>query len=367
VADQPEKPKDDDMHDPGDRGAPFPLGEFLTLCDPCADSPDVQPCLRKDFEAADESAVRARKKYRLAVGKAAILGLIALLIGLGQRMRLPEAPGGTRSPDPWLPVEFAYTLLALTFVLAAILTGKQAHWLTERFRAERLRLLKFKLLIDPKLWRAALRDLSPWRNQLETGRRTIANQSEEALDTLKLTDAMPDLPATDDCLAVEVPALQRLLEYYRRKRLGAQLEYFEGTTRKKSTLANPRLPPLFFFVGISLVLCNDILEWATKGAQNRRIELTILALALASFAVPMGWSAIRTIRGAHEFSRNAARSHARHAALAELSRSLDAATAGPPERWDRPVIFGYLYLCEGILASDQHEWIRLMRDAEWYG
>lgn len=120
-------------------------------------------------------------------------------------------------------------------------------------------------------------------------------------------------------------------------------------------------------MGISLVLCNDILEWATKDAQNHRMHLTILWLTLASFAVPMGWSAIRTLRGAHEFSRNVARSHGRHAALAELSRSLDAATEGPPARWDRPVIFGYLYLCEGILASDQHEWIRLMRDAEWYG
>ena len=367
MADQPEKPKDDDMHDPRDRGAPFPLGEFLTLCDPRAESPDVQPCLRKDFEEADMSALRAQKKYRWAVGKAAILGLIALLIGLGQRIGLPETSGGKKSPNPWLVLDFLYTLVALGFVLTAILTGKQGHWLNERFRAERMRLLKFKLLIDPRLWHAGLRDLAPWRNRLETGRRTIANQSEEILDALKLSDAMPDLPATDDCLAVEVPALQRLLEYYRRKRLGFQLEYFEGSARKKMALANSRLPPVFFFVGISLVLCNDILEWATKDAQNRRIELTILVLALASFAVPMGWSAIRSLRGAHEFSRNVARSYARHAALAEVSSSLDTATAGPPERWDRPVIFGYLYLCEGILASDQHEWIRLMRDAEWYG
>jgi hypothetical protein len=367
VADQQDKPKDDDMHDPRDRGAPFPLGEFLTLCDPCAERPDVRPCLRKDFEDADASAVRAQKKYRWAVGKAAILGLIALLIGLRQRIGVSQEPCVGRSQNPWLVLEFLYTVVALGFVLAAILTGKQAHWLSKRFQAERLRLLKFKLLIDPKLWHASIRDLTPWGNRLETGRRTIANQSEEVLDALKFSDAMPDLPATEDCLAVEVPALQRLLEYYRRKRLGFQLEYFEGRARKKMALANPRLPPIFFFAGIALVLCNNIVEWATKDAENSRIQLTILVLALLSFAVPMGWSAIRTLRGAHEFSRNVSRSHARQAALAELSGSLDAATAGPPEHWDRPVIFGYLYLCEGILAADQHEWIRLMRDAEWYG
>lgn len=358
---------DDDMHDPKDRGAPFPLGEFLTLCDPCAESPDAQPCLRKDFEKADVNAIEAQSAYRSVVGTAAILGLVALLLGLGQRIWLPEASGDQKPPNPWLVAEFFYTVVALLFVLAALLTGKQAHWLSERFKAERLRLLKFKLLIDPKLWHADLRDLAPWRNRLETGRRTIANQSEGILDALKLSDAMPDLPATAEGLAVEVPALQKLLEYYRRKRLGAQLEYFERKMRQKMTLANPRLPPIFFFVGISLVLCHDILEWATNEAQTRRIELTSQALILASFAVPLGWSAIRTLRGAHEFSRNAARSHARHAALAEISRNLDTATAGPPERWDRPVIFGYLYLCEGILASDQHEWMRLMKDAEWYG
>ncbi len=357
---------DDDMHDPNDRGADFPLGEFLTLCDPCADSSEVQPCLRKEFEEADGHALDAQRSYRFVVGMAAVLGVIALLLGLGQRIGIPASRSAT-DPNPWLTAEFIYTAVALIFVLFAILTGKQAHWLSERFRAERLRLLKFKLLIDPKLWKTGVKDLSSWRNRVETGRRQIANQSEENLDAIKLSDAMPDLPATNDCLAVEPSALQRLLEYYRRKRLGVQLEYFEGKMRKKSALANSRLPPLFFFAGIAFVLCNYILEWSTKGVRNERIESAILVLALLSFAVPMGWSAIRTVRGAHEFSRNAARSHARHAALAELSRSLDAATAGPRERWDRPVIFGYLALCEGILASDQHEWIRLMRDAEWYG
>lgn len=352
---------DDDMHDPGDRGAPFPLGEFLTICDPGLGATSEPPSLRKDFEEADRKANRAQDAYSRVVRFAAVLGLLALLIGLAQRLWAP------RPEEFWLEVEFAYTAVALLFVLAAMLSGKQEHWLSERFRAERLRLLKFKLLIEPKLWHGAPRDLAPWRNRIETGRRSIANQSDELLDALKLSDAMPDLPPTADCLAVEAPALQRLLEYYRRKRLGAQLEYFEGRMHKKMALANPRLPPLFFFVGIALVLCADMLEWATKGTPSRRIELTSLALVMASFAVPMGWSAIRTVRGAHEFSRNKARSHARHSALSEISRNLDAATGSPPDRWDRPMIFGYLYLCEGILAGDQHEWIRLMKDAEWHG
>lgn len=359
---------DDDMHDPEDRAAPFPLGEFLRICDPCAESPGARPCFRQEFVEADARADRAQRAYGRVVRTAAILGVGALLLGLAQRLFGPHGVGADTAGNRLLvPLEFLYTLVALLVALAALLTGRQERWLSERFQAERLRLLKFRLLIDPKLWQPGKRDLGPWRNRLETERRVIANPPDGILDALKASDSLAELPATEDCLAVEPSALQRLLEYYRRKRLGSQLEYFEGRMRKRMRLANPRLPGIFFFAGIALVLCNDILEWATRGTANGRIETVSMALVLASLAVPMGWSAIRTVRGAHEFSRNASRSHARHAALSEIARHLDEATAAPPERWDRPAIFGYLSICEGVLAADQHEWMRLMRDAEWHG
>ena len=358
---------DDDMHDPKDRAAPLPLGEFLRICDPCAESPAARPCFRAEFVEADARANRARRAYARVVRIAALMGVGALLLGLAQRLFGSHESGASPGGSFLLALEFAYTLAALLVALAALLMGRQERWLSERFRAERLRLLKFRLLIDPKLWRPGLRDLAPWRNRLETEQRVIANQPDGILDALKATDSLAQLPATEDCLAVDPSALMRLLEYYRRKRLGSQLEYFEERMRKKMRHANPRLPGIFFFAGIALVLCNDILEWATRGTRIGRVETASMALVLASLAVPMGWSAIRIVRGAHEFSRNASRSHARHAALSEIAHHLDEATASSPDRWDRPAIFGYLSLCEGVLAADQHEWMRLMKDAEWHG
>ena len=357
----PVKEPDDDMHDPRDRTAPFPLGDYLRLCDPCADEQGERPCLRQEFDRADREAIGAQEAYNGVVRSGAAFGVLALLAGLGQRLWAEHAP------DVLIAVEFLITGAALFFVLKTMLSAKQEHWLTKRFQAERLRLLKFEHLIDPNLWKIGVRDLSPWANRITTGQREIASQTDEVLDALKISDAIPDLPATDDCLAVEVSALQRLLEYYRRKRLGAQLQYFEDKMHRKLAIANPRLPAVFFFTGVALVLGSDLLEFAARGSPSRRVEWMSGALVLAAFAFPMGWSAIRTVRGAFEFSRNAARSHARHGALAEISRSLDAATAKPPEKWDRPMIFGYLHLCEGVLASDQHEWIRLMKDVEWHG
>lgn len=361
MVEAPAAEPDDDMHDPGDRSKPFPLGEYLTLCDPCAGTASDRPCLRKAFEDADRDALESQGAFNGVVRTAAVMGVVAMLLGLAQRL-WSEHAGVT-----WIAVDFGITALALFFVLKAMISAKHEKWLSERFRAEQLRLLKFKHLIDPRLWDPGLRDLTPWKNRLETGQREIANQTDEVLDALKVSDSIPDLPATDDCLAVDVPALRRLLDYYRRKRLGAQLQYFEGKMHRKMAIANPRLPAVFFFVGIVLVLFSDFAELVTNLGGARKFLWPGLVLVLLAFAVPMGWNAIRIIRGAFEFNRNAARSHARHAALADISRSLDAATERPPERWDRPQIFGYLHLCEGVLASDQHEWIRLMKDVEWHG
>src|SRR5262249_18725591 len=157
---------------------------------------------------------------------------------------------------------------------------------------------------------------------LETGQREIASETDEVLDAVRISDAIPDLPATSDCQAVEGDALERLLGYYRRKRLGAQLKYFERRMHRKMAIANPKLASIFFFLGIALVLCSDIVEWIGYGAPGPRGEKTGKILLLLAFGVPMGWSAVRIIRGAFEFSRNSARSHARHSALAEVSASL---------------------------------------------
>jgi hypothetical protein len=354
------------MHDPGDRGKPFPLGRYLTLCDP---NPSTeQSCLRKDFDDADGEAIHGQGGYKKIVRSAAILGLGVLLWGLFQHLFGPFFEESPALHKIFFCGELLYTLGVLGLVLYAIVTSRRDRWLNERFKAERLRLLKFNCLIDPLLWQTKDPDLTSWRSQLEVERNTIAAQSEESLETMKISDAMPDLPSTGHCKAVEIAALQCLLEYYQRKRLDSQLRYFAGRIKKGRGLADsPHLPPIFFFVGIALALGNLILEWATHGTVNVNAARLSNWLVFGSFAAPLGWSALRTQRGAHEVSRNLMRSHARHGALSEISRSLSKATGAPPEEWDRPVIFGYLYLCENILAADQHEWIRLMGEAEWYG
>lgn len=369
AVERPGSPRpDDDMHDrkEEDRNAPFPLGPFLRLCDPYAGKEGPEPCLRSDFEDADGRARREQRIHHRLVQCSVLSGFVAIFAGLAQNLfkwcwlRPPDGIG--------FRIEFVFTITALVLVLWALFSRKQETWLLERFKAERLRLVKFRLLIEPKLWQPGSTDIEPVRARVESERTRILHMPEDLLDALKNEDALPDLPRTDDCARVEPAALSRLLDYYRRKRIGFQLRYFEERMRQKAPRTENRmLQPLFFFLGIALSLANLLIEWATNGDPVGHLEAATRWLVFFALILPFGWSAIRTLRGSREFARNRARSHARHASLSELRRGLEAATGGPAESWDRVMIFGYLFLCEGLLAADQHEWIRLMREAEVYG
>ncbi len=370
AADAPRKPdtaeRDDDMHDPTDRGKAFPLGPFLRLCDPYDGKKGPEPCLRTDFDDADRRAAGGQGAHSFLVVASVLCGLTAIFWGLGSQLRRPWPP----SPDEvhggagwWF--EAGLTGLALILVLWTLIRATQKTWLIERYKAEHLRLIKFRLLIEPSLWNGDVKDMQDLQHDLETRRAKVAHAPHKLLEALAHSDALPDLPSTESCRRVDLVQLQRLLDYYRRKRLDFQLRYFERKMGEKlSWLDNSLWQPVFFFVAIGLSAFNLMLESPWSQPSNAAI---VRVLVFGSLAVPFGWAAIRTLRGAHERVRNQARSHARYDSLAEIRRSLDAEVARDAEHLDPTKIFGYLYLCEGLLAADQHEWLRLMTEAEAYG
>jgi hypothetical protein len=358
---------DDDMHDgdPKDRDAPFPLGPFLRLCDPYDGKRGPEPCLRSDFDDADARAGGGQGWHGFFVIASVVCGFIALFWGLKAQLfgqKCPPVPthGGAAY---WLEVGF--TGLALILVLWTLIRATQKTWLIERYKAEHLRLIKFRLLIEPSLWNGDTKDMREVQNDLETRRAKVAHAPRLLLEALAHSDALPDLPSTDSCRKVDPGQLRRLLDYYRRKRLDFQLRYFERKMGEKlSWLENSLWQPVFFFFGLGLSAVNLILE--SPWIQSSDETLTH-SLVFGSLLLPFGWGAIRTLRGAHERLRNQARSHARYDSLAEIRRSLDLEVNRDPEHFDPTKIFGYLYLCEGLLAADQHEWLRLMTEAEAYG
>jgi len=213
---------DDDMHDrTEDRDAPFPLGPFLRLCDPYDGKEGPEPCLRSDFDDADGRARGEQRVHHRLVWCSVLSGFVAIFAGLAQNLfkwRWLRPPDGIG-----FRIEFVFTIAALVLVLWALFSRKQETWLLERFKAERLRLVKFRLLIEPRLWQPGSAELEPVRARVESERTRILHMPEDLLDALKNADALPDLPRTDDCSRVEPAALTRLLDYYRNKRIGFQL------------------------------------------------------------------------------------------------------------------------------------------------
>jgi hypothetical protein len=82
-------------------------------------------------------------------------------------------------------------------------------------------------------------------------------------------------------------------------------------------------------------------------------------LVVLAAAVPVLGSCVRLLRGSREFARNRLRYLATYQALVELDERLMIAE---PDR-----LVQELWYAERILENESREWLRLMREAEWYG
>jgi hypothetical protein len=114
---------------------------------------------------------------------------------------------------------------------------------------------------------------------------------------------------------------------------------------------------------VIMVAAHVIVGHVTTGAGDRSsLEAASTLLIAASAGFPVTWAGIRTFRAARESSRNVARSTARREMLDEVARRLDEDRRAEPTS-----LLGELQICELVLDSDQREWLRLMREVEWYG
>jgi hypothetical protein len=346
--------------------------------------------LYPSFRNIDESAQEDQARHRRLTFWASVLGAFAILLGLLGLM-VGDAP------LPLVIAELVLALLTAGFVLYGVYSYRREDWLLHRWQAEQLRLLKYSFLLDPRLWKSEAAESHLSEEDLDRRREAINALDEEDLAGLSHDERVPNFPTPADCAGLGRGEIEPLVAYYRKHRLLNQIDYFRKkirTTRK--WYDRPEALPMFFFGGVVFVLLHALWEFAQRAAgvhgesSSGRAFGRILVLASAS--LPTIWAAIRTNRQAQEFSRNLLRSHARHSALLRIHgrlgghfapRNADlrllghsgtlAAEADLRVREDivevpEPVTaFAYMHLAEFILASDQREWLRLMREAEWYG
>lgn len=375
----PEPPAVDEMHDGKDLTRQDALGEFLRLCDPRPENrvdpkhPPADMSLREAFDVADARAKDGQAKFRRITRWGAWLGMSALIVLVGRLALKGEIGRALEWLPAWaakpaeLAVHYADALLAFGACIAVIVglvDFLHEEWLVQRFQAERHRLLKFRLLIDPRTWTRGGLGSPEWGQELAHEVQKIRSLVHLSKDSLALGEDVPRLPppAVWSSMAFDPasPLLGDIVAYYRRRRLDSQVSYFLGrVSAHVPSIGNRRLPPLIFFGGVVCVLVAFVLDVLSGDRSAVRLFVFLGA------AAPAAAAAIRTIRSAYEWERNAERSRGMHATLTRIGRYLyeeqTAQTATPQN------IFAYLSLSEFALASDQREWMRLMGDAEWYG
>jgi hypothetical protein len=256
--------------------------------------------LEPEFRRADKEVSRRKAVYMRFALWAAWLGASAVFFAILQLSELFSAPLATQVL-PWL--EFSLATAAVGVALVGLGGRKQQNWFLARYRAERLRLLKYEFLTRFALW---------------------SNDSH----------------AADDCcqgLAAEVEET-KVFSF-------SALEYWVTRGTLPHVVTAPQLPE------------KELVVRRIGGGAGVLVGKTALVVAAT---LPVCGAGIRVFRGVLEYSRNASRYEATHNVLVKLSERLREAN-------DSFAVFREIGFCEQILEADLREWLRLMVEAEWFG
>jgi hypothetical protein len=154
-------------------------------------------------------------------------------------------------------------------------------------------------------------------------------------------------------------ALHEIIHYYCEKRLSTQMDYLTAKSEEdeKGGVVSSLLTNVLFFVSFGLVLFHVALDSAhPKEAPDRFGE----ALVLGAVLLPALVAGVRTYRASREFERNALRHRATLHSLEGLNVEM-----GKAKNLARK--FKIARACELILEFDSSEFMRLLREVEWYG
>jgi hypothetical protein len=390
----------DDMHDSAEE-----LKRYRSLAAP------LELCRRieDEFNRADGRAVAFRRAHRWMSHGAALSATVAVATAIVALSYYPIGLDSQPFAPKWLPSRHAMSLIELCsagVAIVVVIFGWISHfkekWLLWRHQAESYRLLRYRFLIHPAVWRGGAEGSRHWiETKLhEIDRTTLAGAVREATPHGPFEGTQSRLPRA---------VLRDLTEYYLSRRLNPQKEYLANRTQSNEFSDWIRVYlPWFFFLSIVAVFLKFFVRSVPWEA----------FLALAAAMLPAAAAGVRTWRSAFEFSRNKGRFEAAHRALRDLETRLvneafsavEAEPAGVPRPAGRGVNLGdervptklpfhplrgrteeetsppsagraqpddedtdaYAILrdlswCEHILETEHREWLRLMYETEWFG
>lgn len=344
----------------------------------------VQETIHQPFVRCDKQALQQQKWYQLISIAAVLGGALTILIAIFEFIfRSREIP------LTWTEAVVA----AITLLLIGIGQGFQfkEEWLTARYKAENLRLLKFRTLTDSRLWCPPF-DMRLLREELEDEVRRLEAHNYEKAKAWASEGVHPRICAPP-CETPCEDALHELIDYYRPKRLHSQTEYLSQKAKKSEGKGawTARVVRWLFFISFAFVLTHLVLQMhalletrearevtaqaakehgtdahldglhttQTNAASADDALFTMILIGFAA-ALPVAAAGFRSYRGSREFERNALRHQATRDSLEELERQLRTSSSLNDK-------FRLLGFCELVLEMDCREFMRLLCEVEWYG
>jgi len=320
---------------------------------------DCQAAIGTAYCAADSAAMRHQFRHKRLVLIAAVCGMLAVLLALMQLsldpLQMPLFGAGLVGAGEIVAAVVA--VVAVTFGLLAAFSRK---WLLERERAERYRLVKFRFLLTPKLWSGSTSTSEKRQKLLRVQVQRVEALDEKAVESWARGkgDVLEATASEEASAGVDEVMLMELIDYYQKKRLNYQQQYYEHQARRHNFWERHtrRVPYLLFFLSILAALGHFVYNlWTDTHGEPASIALVVLA---ASF--PVVGVAVRNLRAAHEFGRNTLRFEATSNELKRLASDLR-------EKSTRQMKLEVLHHIENVLEAERREWLRLMKEVEWFG
>lgn len=311
----------------------------------------INDLIANEFFKNDYDANEFQFYYKYIVIPLAIcFGTLAILIAYMQLTDILIIPKWL----PFLETFFAVSLLVIVFSGTKI----QNKWLISRFKAESLRDLKFRSLIDPLVWSG---NNEAWESNLTTIIKKIKQFDIHSLHSVVSTRNTHKETLSSDISWDKLEVIVDTVHYYQKKRIDFQIKYFERkyVSKKRIDQVIAKLPFWFFILSLTMVIVHFGLIFFDEA--GFLAEVSILFVVILSL---LGIS-IRTLRSSLELARHAYLYEYKKDFLSQMSVDISRILTEKPVNYPQKLL-EILNDCEISLEEEHYEWLRLMIEADWY-
>jgi len=313
----------------------------------------IDEIVNKDFTKFDQGAIRDQRYHIFFANTAVISGTLAILIPLFQLT-------GFLPKELSVPGETIATALSVIAVVSGTLWAFQKRWLVERYKAESLRILKFKALLKSEF---LCGNIGPWKLWLGGEIEKIRKLEKSDIHSIIKTGADIRLPKTTNVPVCNAGTVVSVAEYFRKNLIATQIQYFrqKADEQESSDRFIRHMPHLLFSLGVVMVALHFIIIDLVQEGEWHVIPNILILLGIAFPVVGMG---VRTYRSSHEFARSASIFRAKGKRLLEIEAEIASLLNEPPG--NKMQLISLLTACEHLLEEEHYEWLRLMAESEWF-